>query len=225
MLQPRGLLFDFDGTLYGDWRLWIATIQVTLEAFQVNITAHEALEKARRMIEDDSFVNISGVAIALARERGVDQDQEVRVAFLQKMDEIMDASGPGDGLTNLLSNLRKDNFRLGLVTLMRQPRLMRRLEKWKLSDYFELIMTPEQSPEFKPSPKPFVKAIEQLRLTPMNCSVVGDEPVDMAGAKAAGARAIGLPRGFFSEEELRKSGADVIIPSLAQLPELLKGVA
>ncbi len=147
------------------------------------------------MITDGSFVNISGVAIALAKEQGVSKDQEVRAAFLQKMDQVMDASGPGDGLAGLLNGLKRENFRLGLVTFMRQSRLMDRLDKWRLADYFESIMTPEQSPEFKPSPKPFVKAIEQLGLSPAESSTVGDEPVDMMGAKAAGARAIGLPRG------------------------------
>ena len=177
------------------------------------------------MIKDGSFVNISGVAIALAREKGVAKDQEVRAGFLEKMDEVMDASGPGDGLEGLLSGLQQDNFRLGLVTFMRQPRLMRRLEKWRLTNYFGSIMTPEKLTEFKPSPKPFVRAIEELGLSPADCSAVGDEPVDMMGAKAAGAQAIGLPQGFFSEEELRKAGADIIVRSLSQLPDVVKGGA
>ena len=175
------------------------------------------------MIHDGSFVNISGVAIAVAREQGVSKDQEIRVAFLGKMDQIMDASGPGDDLTNLLSGLKQDNFRLGLVTFMRQPRLMRRLSKWMLTDYFESIITPEQWPEFKPSPKPYIKAIEDLGLSPADCCAVGDEPVDMKGAKAAGARTIGIPQGFFSEEELRKAGADIMIQSISQLSDVVKG--
>jgi HAD superfamily hydrolase (TIGR01549 family) len=220
--QPKGLLFDFDGTLYGDWRLWIATIQQTLQAFQVEVTALDALENARSMIHDGSFVNISGVAVAIAKREGVDREPEVRAAFLQKMDEVMDATGPGDSLTGLLNDLRKENFRLGLVTFMRRPRLMRRLDKWGMTDIFKSIMTPELMPEFKPSPRPFVKAIEELGLVPPVCYAVGDEPVDMAGAKSAGVKAIGIPQGFFSEDELRKSGADLIIQSLSQLPKVLE---
>jgi HAD superfamily hydrolase (TIGR01549 family) len=174
------------------------------------------------MIKEGTFVNISGVAIALAQEHGVSKDQDVRAGFLQKLDERMDASGPGDGLVKLLNSFRKNHLRMGLVTFMRQPRLARRLEQWKLASYFQSVVTPEQLGEFKPSPKPFVKAVKELKVDPADCHVVGDEPVDMAGGKAAGMRTVGLPQGFFSEEELREAGADVIIQSLSMLPDVLK---
>jgi len=220
--HQRGVLFDFDGTLYGDWWLWIATIQVTLQAFQVDITAHDVLAKARSTIDDHSFVNISGVAVAIARNQGVDREQKVRAAFLSRLDEIMDSAGPGDSLRRLLARLEEEDFLLGLVTFMRRPRLMSRLDRWEMTDCFKSIMTPEQWSEFKPSPKPFVKAVEELGLQPSSVSAVGDEPVDMMGAKAAGLRTIGIPQGFFSEDELRKAGADVIIHSLEELPDALE---
>jgi phosphoglycolate phosphatase-like HAD superfamily hydrolase len=50
---------------------------------------------------------------------------------------------------------------------------------------------------------------------------VGDEPVDMIGAKKAGAFAIGLPNGFFSREELTRAGADRMMNSLRDLDALL----
>ncbi len=219
----RGVLFDFDGTLYGDWRLWIATIQVTLQAFQIDITAHQALEKARSMIRDGSFINISGVAISIAKEEGVDKEGEIRNAFFQKIDVAMDASGPGSDLLSLLNNLKSENFRLGLVTFVRKPRLMRRLDRWGMSHFFSSIMTPERFEKFKPSPEPFIEATKELDLPPISCSAVGDEPVDMTGAFAAGLQAIGLPNGFFSEDELRQSGATIIIHSLSELPQVLQG--
>ena len=222
MPSPRGVLFDFDGTLYGDWRLWIATIQVTLQAFQIDITAHQALETARSMIRDESFVNISGVAISIAKQEGVDKEGEIRTAFFQKIDESMDASGPGNELLSLLNNLKSKIFRLGLVTFVRKPRLMRRLDKWGMSHFFSSIMTPERFEKFKPSPEPFLEAIKELDLPPSACSAVGDEPVDMTGASTAGLQAIGLPNGFFSEDELRQSGASIIIHSLSELPHILQ---
>lgn len=176
------------------------------------------------MIKQGTFVNISGVAIALAKQHGVSKDEEVRAGFLQKMDEVMDASGPGKNLVKLLNNLKRDNFRMGLVTFMRRPRLTRRLDKWNLADYFQSITTPEQMAEFKPSPKPFTKTIQELEIEPGSCLALGDEPVDMIGAKNAGLHAIGIPQGFFSGEELKKAGADTIIQSLTQLVRVVKTV-
>jgi phosphoglycolate phosphatase-like HAD superfamily hydrolase len=177
------------------------------------------------MIRDGSFVNISGVAIAIAKGEGVDKEGEIRTAFFQKIDESMDASGPGNGLLSLLNNLKSKNFRLGLVTFVRKPRIMRRLDKWGMSRFFGSIMTPERFEKFKPSPEPFLEAIKELDLPPISCSAVGDEPVDMAGASAACLQAIGLPNGFFSEDELRQSGANLIIQSLSDLPGVLQSSA
>ncbi len=110
---------------------------------------------------------------------------------------------------------------MGLVTFVRKTRLTRRLDMWKLRDYFRSAITPDQVAEFKPSPQPYLKAIEDFRLAPKECVVVGDEPVDMLGGKRAGTRTIGLPQGFYSREELVEAGADTIITSLNALPSIL----
>src|SRR5207249_7432883 len=68
------------------------------------------------------------------------------------------------------------------------------LDKWKLGDYFSCAVTPEQVAEFKPSPQPYLKAIEEFHLKPRDCFVIGDEPVDMMGGKRAGTKTIGLDR-------------------------------
>jgi len=175
------------------------------------------------MIREGSFVNISGVANSIAKEEGLDKEGEIRTAFFQKIDEVMDAGGPGSELLTVLNNLKSKNFRLGLVTFVRKPRLMRRLDKWGMSHFFSSIMTPERFEKFKPSPEPFLEAIKELDLPPISCSAVGDEPVDMTGASTAGLQAIGLPNGFFSEDELRQSGASIIIQSLSELPRVLQG--
>ena len=222
MTPTRGVIFDFDGTLYGDWRLWIATIQSVLQAFQVDITAHMALEHARDMIRDGTFVNISGVAIAIARKEGLDKDPEIRSAFFKKLDDLMDTDGPGTEMPRILSELKNEGYQLGLVTFVRQPRIMRRLDKWGLTSFFRSIITPEGFTEFKPSPTPFLEAIKELNVASADCLAVGDEPADMTGATAAGIRAVGLPNGFFSEDELRRSGAITIIRSLPELHLVLQ---
>ena len=45
--------------------------------------------------------------------------------------------------------------------------------------------------------------------------VVGDTPLDIAAALAAGARAVGVATGPFSAAELRAAGADVVLPDLS----------
>lgn len=174
------------------------------------------------MIKQGTFYNISGVAIAMAGERGVSKEAEVRARFLERLDKVMDHTGPGDGLVSVLDELERERVRMGIVTFQQRPRLEHRLQAWNLKNYFMSIVTPEQHSEFKPSPAPFIAAIKELGLPPARCFVVGDEPVDMIGGKKAGAETIGLPQGFFSEQELKEAGADRIITSLTQLPQIIQ---
>ena len=221
--MATGLLFDFDGTLYGDWRLWISIIEETLSTFQITITPHDALEMARRMIENggnpNTTIRVSSIAAALARDQGINlREEEVRIRFFERLDAHMDKTGPDKKTVKLLREFTRRGLRMGIVTFVRKPRIQRRLDVWELKEYFPSVITPDDVTEVKPSPRPFLKAMEELHVQPEECFVVGDEPVDMIGGKKAGAKTIGLPQGFFTGQELEKAGADRILGSLELLP-------
>ena len=221
-----GILFDFDGTLYGDWHIWISIIVDTLAYFQLTVEPIEALEKARSMIEKGNGVNgtlkISGVVSAVARDHDVNRDDEMRAKFFQLLDARMDETGPDDKVVRLLEQCQKAGFRMGIVTFVRKSRISRRLEAWDFKRYFRSVVTPDDLPDVKPSPAPFTKAMREIEVEPMDCIVVGDEPVDMIGGKKAGATTVGLPQGFFSRKDLESSGADHIIGSIDLLPTVMR---
>lgn len=170
----------------------------------------------------NTTIRISGIAAALARDRGIDLPEEkVRTKFFENLDTRMDQTGPDGKLVGLLEEFRRRGFRMGIVTFVRKPRIQRRLDNWKLKEYFRSVITPDDEPEFKPSPRPFLMALEELRVRPDECFVVGDEPVDMMGGKRAGAKTIGLLQGFFTGQELEKAGADRLLTSLDALPRVL----
>jgi phosphoglycolate phosphatase-like HAD superfamily hydrolase len=54
--------------------------------------------------------------------------------------------------------------------------------------------------------------------------VVGDTPLDIAAALAAGARAIGVATGGFSAAALRSAGADIVLPDLIDTPLVLEAL-
>ena len=223
-MGSKGIIFDFDGTLYGDWRLWISIIEDTLREFNLTISPFQALELARKTIENGDAretLKISGIAVALAKEQGFEHDEDVRLHFFEKLDARMDETGPGNELTQLLERLKQRRLFMGIVTFVRRPRLTRRLKTWNIEDYFRSTVTPGDVPEFKPAPDPYYRVIKEFNLAPEQCVVVGDEPVDILGGKRAGAHTIGLPRGFYSERELKESGADLIISSLNEIPRIL----
>jgi phosphoglycolate phosphatase len=54
--------------------------------------------------------------------------------------------------------------------------------------------------------------------------LVGDTPLDVAAAHAAGARAIGVATGPFSERDLEEAGAESVLPDLCDVERLVAAV-
>jgi phosphoglycolate phosphatase-like HAD superfamily hydrolase len=63
-----------------------------------------------------------------------------------------------------------------------------------------------------------------MQVAPENCLMIGDTSVDIRAGKAAGAQTVGVLCGFGEEQELRRLGADLILPRTPDLiPVLLSG--
>ena len=54
--------------------------------------------------------------------------------------------------------------------------------------------------------------------------VIGDTPLDIAAALAAGARAVGVATGSYSADDLALAGADAVLPDLTDTAEVLRAL-
>jgi phosphoglycolate phosphatase-like HAD superfamily hydrolase len=60
-----------------------------------------------------------------------------------------------------------------------------------------------------------------MSVAPESCLMIGDTTVDMRAGKSAGAQTVGVLCGFGEEEELKRTGADLILKSTAELMGVL----
>jgi hypothetical protein len=67
-------------------------------------------------------------------------------------------------------------------------------------------------------------AIAAVGAEPAATAMIGDTAYDMAMARAAGARAIGVAWGYHSPEELREAGAEAVAESPGELAVILEGL-
>ena len=126
---------------------------------------------------------------------------------------------PDAGLT--LFYLRDKGYKLGLITDTDVVHGMKRerVRRFKFVKLFDaVVISGEDIPETKPSPKPFLLLASKLGASLGECVVVGDKPfTDIKGAKAAGMRTIWLKRRDWGVEER----ADFTIESLTELRRIL----
>jgi putative hydrolase of the HAD superfamily len=86
-----------------------------------------------------------------------------------------------------LSELLRMGIRLGVVSDAPRLPVWLRIVSLNLHHYFEKVITFDDTGERKPSPKPFLKIIDDMKIKPQNAIMVGDwAERDIVGAKNIG---------------------------------------
>ncbi len=186
----KAVLFDLDNTLIDFMKM---KQQATDAAVEAMIAAGVQLNKAQatRLIYE------------LYDQYGIEHQQifqEFLIRTQQKLDYKILSAGivayrkartvlaePYPGVMSTLLRLKQRGLKLAIVSDAPILQAWTRLTEMKIQEFFDAVVTFDDTGERKPSKKPFEKAIEQLKVKPEEVLHVGDWPErDIAGAKALG---------------------------------------
>ena len=114
-----------------------------------------------------------------------------------------------------------ERYPMSIVSSRDEAGTLAFLEQYGIQNLFSGIATAQTCKHTKPYADPILWAAQQMCIPPANCLMVGDTFVDIYAGKAAGAQTVGVLCGFGTEQDLRRAGADWILSSTKDLPELL----
>ncbi len=117
--------------------------------------------------------------------------------------------------------LLHERYPLAVVSARDRAGTLCFLEQFGLAGFFHSVATALTCRYTKPFPDPVLWAAEQMGVPAENCLMVGDTTVDIRAGKAAGAQTVGVLCGFGQEAELRRAGADLILPQTSALVDVL----
>ena len=171
-------------------------------------------------------------ADVLARSAGilgiVVGDEEVAALSWLWYQPIGDASHVDSGVNGMLKQLQNAGTKLAIVsnTFVPPHCLDRHLHEEGLLDFFPVRIYSSSVRYRKPHPRIFEMALSEVGVSAERALFIGDLlSTDIAGAKRAGMRTIWKPArdktGRVSFLRRRRHRPDLIIPRLAQLPEVL----
>ncbi|UPW83863.1 HAD family hydrolase [Lysinibacillus sp. Ag94] len=124
---------------------------------------------------------------------------------------------PFPNLIDMLEELKKRNFRLGIITNGKGQFQIDNIEALGIEKYFDIILISEWEGIKKPDPQIFKRALEQLNVSPNQSIFVGDHPVnDVKAAQNVGM--IGIWKKDFQWSTVE---ADFIINDLVELPLII----
>ena len=87
-------------------------------------------------------------------------------------------------------------------------------------DFFETVISVEDTENLKPHPEPLLKALADMGELPQRAVMIGDSHLDIEAGKAAGTKTIRVTYGFH-KEKLNDPEPDYLIYDIKDLLDLL----
>lgn len=128
------------------------------------------------------------------------------------------------GIADAVARLRALPVRLAVLTNKPQAMAERVVDFLFPRGTFDMVVGQRESLAIKPSPDGALMIASQLGIPANKFLYVGDTRTDMLTGKAAGMFTAGVLWGFRSRSELEESGAQAIIETPAEIPELAAGI-
>lgn len=212
----KALCFDVDGTLSDTDDLYTQKVTKFFPRFLFKDPHHAA----RRFV---MWIEAPGNALlGLADRLGWDDEMIAVINWLSRHRRHSDRKFLlVPGVDEMLKQLH-GRYPMSVVSSRDEQGTMAFLEQYDLVKYFDVIVTGLSAEHTKPYPDPVLLAARKMNVSPEACLMIGDTTVDIRAGKSAGAQTLGVLCGFGEEPELRRLGADEIIPDTTKLLDLLK---
>jgi phosphoglycolate phosphatase len=214
-LTAKGIILDMDGTIVDSRRVYLEAVKTAFATTGLKMGDISIVTEIPKRIElslpiDDLL-------------DGVDADRFLKTYLRAYYQATAEKAVPMPNISETLHKLSQ-MAKLALITMRHVPReeVIKELDKFGLTKYFQEVTTALDTRYPKPSPQAFIQCAEKLNVETGECLVVGDSVADVRAGKNAGAKTVAVLSGIFSRAELEEEKPDLILESVSKLPEFLK---
>ena len=211
-MNPKAIFFDLDGTLTDSGEGIINCATLALEHFGIPVPPREEMGVFVGPPLDQTFIKF-GIPAEKAQE-AIDVFRS-RYLVVGKFE-----NAPYPGIHGLLERLKSQGHRLFVATSKPEVTALEVLEKFELTQYFEVICgaTMDGSRVHKADVIAYllnkIGAQEQVLM-------VGDTEFDVTGAAAHGIQTIGVSWGYGKVDAMEQAGAVAIAHTMNELEKLI----
>lgn len=183
MARPKHVsaaLFDFDGTLCDTEHLNLLLVGEILR----DMGADVPYEVLQTLSGGEDRVTVPPIMERYGARGTIDDYERIRDGCYPTYSEGDLVLEPG--AIELLRSLRDRGVRLAVVSTTVSRCILTAFNRLGLLPYFDVIVCGDMVPRCKPSPDPYLVALEQLGASPDEAVVFEDSPTGIAAGKAAG---------------------------------------
>ncbi len=205
-MNYKGLLFDLDGTL-------LDTTDLILKSFQHTIRTHNGHDADLELVKS-TFGQPLIEALALMGSDPEAMIKTYRDYNKQYHDELARVFA---GTAEVIRTLYGRGIKLAVVTSKIRAISVRGLRLFDLDKYFPVVIGHEDCQHHKPHPEPVLRALDGLGLAAGDCLMVGDSPVDILSAKAAGVKTAAVRWTHVPWGAVMAAGPDLVLEDMDAL--------
>jgi len=207
------ILFDWDGTIVDSARLGLNAYQKAFAEMEL-VFSEEIYEASY-----SPNWHLTYEALGLPKEKWPQADLLWRFHYDNQTALMI------EGAAESLVTLHEAGYRLGVVTSGNDDRVNREVEKFGLTDLFEVIVCHEHVTCRKPHPEGLQVALARLASRASETAYVGDAPEDIQMGKQANVMTVGVRSNYPSSARLQDAGPDIYLESITALSTYFSGVS
>ena len=221
-LAVTALLFDLDGTLIDSVHAYYLIVERVLDRLHLPKVSRKTIYKAAESGKFDWDLVLPDEEEDLEQHQIIEASRLFQDLYPYIFKRFIT---PVPGVETVIRHFHSNGTRLGIVTSTPQKNLAGKTQFLDSDtlNCFDIIISADETRRIKPFPDPLLLCARRLGVSPADCAYVGDMGIDMDAGNAAGMTTIGVLTGFEDSVQLKKKLPDAIIPSIAQLPQLIHG--
>ena len=226
--QIKGLLFDKDGTLFSfqqSWSQWahdfISGIAPTTD-LRNRLANSLGFDMVNRQFRPDSAVIAGTPEETVNAVASIFPDKDLDTV---RQDILATSSGefqiPVAPLPPLFQTLSDRGLVMGIATNDGESVARAHMSHFGISAYFPFTVGYDSGYGEKPGPGQMHAFLDHHQLAPDHAIMIGDSTHDLEAGRAAGMFTLGVLTGVAGHDALAPF-ADMVLPSIAELPDFFK---
>ncbi len=215
-MKFKGIIFDLDGTLVDSLHDISDAMNKVLQGLNFPTHTYETYQ----YFIGSGLRNLVSKALPSTNN----SHEQIEFCFKRMINEYREIctskTKPYEGILELLDNLTSQNIKMAVFS-NKADELTKKIASEIFPDYFDTAVGLSTEELKKPNPFEAVEISKKWNLNPEEILFVGDSDIDMKTAVNANMFPVGVSWGYRTEEELKTSGAKLVINNASELIEIL----
>lgn len=205
----KAVLFDFDGTI-------MDTNEVIINSWQHTFRSLKGKEADVNMLlgtfGEPLEISIDKMLPEFSRDDAMRIYREYQYCNFKGLISLF------PGVVEVLRELKEKDIKTAIVTSRLRRTTMEGIEKFDLHDFFDTVVTMEDTKKHKPDAEPAFEALRRLDIEAERAIMVGDSKFDIMCAQNAGVKSVLVDWSVAAQAESGiENKADFKIRSLKEL--------